>query len=90
MKRYFVYILRCADDTLYTGWTTDVAARVETHNKGKGAKYTGKRSRLPVVLVYQEECPEKIVALQRECAIKLMKRKAKLALIEKGSYTGPK
>jgi len=78
----FVYILRCADGTLYTGWTTDLKARVEAHNRGQGAKYT--RGRGPVELVYHEELPNKSAAMQREWAMKRLSRKQKLALI--GSY----
>ena len=76
----YVYILRCADDTLYTGWTTDVTKRVKTHNSGKGAKYT--RARLPVELVYTEEFEDKIDAQKREYAIKQLTRAEKEALIE--------
>ena len=79
---WFVYILRCKDDTLYTGSTTDLARRVKTHNGGKGAKYT--RSRLPVELVYSEELPDKSAALRREAAIKKLPREKKLALMESG------
>ena len=79
---HFVYILECADGTLYTGWTTDVEARVATHNSGKGAKYT--RSRLPVRLAYYEELPDKSAALRRERAIKRLTRSEKEKLIEKG------
>lgn len=77
---HFVYILRCSDNSLYTGWTTDVAQRLRTHNSGSGAKYT--RSRLPVSLVYQEFCPDKSTALKREITIKKMSRKQKGLLID--------
>ena len=80
---YYVYILRCADDTLYTGWTTDVTKRVKTHSSGKGAKYT--RARLPVELVYTEEFEDKIEAQKREYAIKQLTRAEKEALIESES-----
>ena len=59
----YVYILRCADGSLYTGWTNDLEKRVKTHNAGKGAKYT--KTRLPVELVYYEEYEEKGEALSR-------------------------
>ena len=59
----YVYILRCADGSLYTGWTNDLKKRVKTHNAGKGAKYT--KTRLPVELVYYEEYEEKGEALSR-------------------------
>lgn len=78
--KFFVYLLRCADDTLYCGYTTDVARRVAVHNAGKGAKYT--RSRLPVVCVYQEEFATRSEALAREAAIKKYSRAQKLALLQ--------
>jgi len=65
---WHVYILRCADQTLYTGIATEVGARVLKHNTGKGAKYT--RGRLPVTLVYQEQMGSHSDALKREHAIK--------------------
>lgn len=76
---YYVYILRCADGTLYTGYTDDPQRRSQVHNAGKGAKYT--RSRLPVELVYQEACGDKSAALRREYAIKQLTRAEKLKLI---------
>lgn len=77
----YVYILKCADESLYTGWTNNLERRVKTHNNGKGAKYT--KSRLPVELVYFEEYEDKIEAMKREYTIKQLKRKDKLMLIEK-------
>jgi predicted GIY-YIG superfamily endonuclease len=77
-----VYILRCSDGSYYVGCARDVRKRVHTHNSGKGARYT--RSRLPVVLVYSEECENKSTALKREWEIKKWKRKEKEALIEGG------
>ena len=68
--QYWVYMVRCADDTLYTGITDNLERRIKTHNSGKGAKYT--RGRRPVVLVYQEACADKPEALRRELAIKQM------------------
>lgn len=81
MSRAYTYIVRCADGTLYTGWTNDLTKRLNAHNVGKGAKYTS--SRRPVELVYAEEHPDKITAMQREYAIKQLTRKEKeqLALI---------
>ena len=76
----YVYIVRCADGTLYTGWTTDLDRRLKAHNDGTGAKYT--RSRRPVELVYQELFDDKIEAQKREWAIKHMTRKEKLLLTE--------
>ena len=76
---YWVYILRCADGTLYTGTAADIDKLAAVHNSGKGAKYT--RSRLPVEVVYRESCPDKGAALRREYAIKQLSRRDKLALI---------
>ena len=78
--RNYTYILKCGDGSLYTGWTNDIAARLEQHRRGKGAKYT--KSRLPVKLVYSETFATKEEAMSREYAIKHMKRKEKLQLIE--------
>lgn len=80
-KKNYVYILRCADDTLYCGWTNDLDKRVRAHNDGKDAKYT--RARLPVTLVYFEEFDTQIEAQRREYEIKQMTRQQKLKLIEK-------
>ena len=77
----YVYLLRCADQTLYCGWTTDLSRRVNTHNKARGAKYT--RSRLPVELVYYEKYEDKTEALRRERAIKKLSREEKLILVER-------
>ncbi|MCD8130755.1 MAG: GIY-YIG nuclease family protein [Lachnospiraceae bacterium] len=75
----YTYILRCSDDTLYTGWTNDLQKRLEAHNSQKGAKYT--KSRTPVRLVYYEEYSTKEEAMRREFAIKRLTRAEKLALI---------
>lgn len=75
---WFVYVVECADHTLYTGVATDVAARVATHNAGKGAKYT--RGRRPVTLRYSERARDRGTALRREHAIKLLTRAAKRKL----------
>ena len=75
--------MECSDGTLYTGWTNNLEHRVETHNVGKGAKYT--KSRRPVKLVYFETYSSKEEAMRREYAIKHMKRKEKLQLIENGA-----
>lgn len=74
-KVWKLYILRCGDGSLYTGITTDVAARLETHRSGKGAKYT--RGRGPLELVYCEECGTHSDALKREYAIKTLTREEK-------------
>lgn len=76
----FVYMLRCKDGSLYTGWTNDLEHRLEMHNSGRGAKYT--RGRGPLELVYSEELPDKEAALRRECAIKKLRREQKLALLQ--------
>jgi putative endonuclease len=76
----FVYILRCADGTLYTGWTTDVERRVAQHNAGRGARYT--RARRPVTLAYREEVPDRSAAMRREWAIKKLDRERKERLVE--------
>lgn len=77
---WYVYLMRCADDTLYCGMTDDIEKRLKAHNSGKGAKYT--RARLPVELAYSEECPTRSYALKRERAIKGMTRELKLKLIK--------
>jgi putative endonuclease len=77
--QWHVYILRCADQTLYTGIATDVDARVLKHNTGKGAKYT--RGRLPVTLVYQENLASHSDALKREHAIKRLPLATKRRLL---------
>ncbi|GHB57599.1 hypothetical protein GCM10008107_03130 [Psychrosphaera saromensis] len=77
---WFVYVLRCADDTLYTGITTDKARRLAEHNKGTAAKYT--RVRIPVEMVYSEDSPDRSAATKREMAIKKLSRIKKLQLIQ--------
>ena len=74
-----VYILRCADDTLYTGITNDLENRLAMHESGKGAKYL--RGRTPFTLAYTETHPDKGAALKREIEIKTLDRPAKLALL---------
>ena len=73
------YILKCNDNSLYTGWTNDLDKRVEAHNSGKGAKYT--KARRPVELAYYEEFETKEQAMKREYAIKQLGRKEKQKLI---------
>lgn len=80
MNDYFTYILRCADGSLYTGWTNDLQHRLTAHNSGRGAKYT--RARRPVTLVYWEILSTKSEAMRREWAIKHLTRAEKLALIQ--------
>lgn len=76
----FVYMLRCDDGSLYTGWTNDLQRRIAAHNEGRGSKYT--RARRPVELVYSESCETKQQAMSREAQIKKLRRAEKLALIE--------
>lgn len=76
---WYLYILRCCDGTLYTGITTDVEKRLETHRSGKGAKYT--RGRGPLELVYRETCGSHSDALKREMAVKRLTRTQKEAMI---------
>lgn len=75
----YTYIVKCSDETLYTGWTNNLKKRLEAHNSGKGAKYT--KTRRPVELVYFEEYDTKQEAMKREYAIKQLSRQKKLALI---------
>jgi putative endonuclease len=75
----YIYIVRCADGTLYTGWTTDVARRVAEHNAGRGARYT--RQRGPVELVYSEVQPDRSAAMKREEEIKRRGRRYKERLL---------
>jgi predicted GIY-YIG superfamily endonuclease len=77
---WFVYLVRCADGSLYTGIAKDVARRFKQHNNGTASRYT--RSRLPVELVYHEAQPDQSSALKREAAIKAMDRREKLAMTQ--------
>ncbi len=77
----FVYIVECADGTLYTGWAEDVPKRIAAHNAGRGARYT--RMRGPVKLVYVEACASRAAAQKREAAIKAWPRVRKLKLINR-------
>lgn len=76
----YTYIVRCSDGTLYTGWTNDLDKRIQSHNEGKGAKYT--KTRTPVTLAYYETFPTKQEAMKREYVIKQMRRKEKEKLID--------
>lgn len=80
---YYVYMLRCADGSLYTGSTNDVAKRMAAHQEGRGAKYT--HGRLPVQLAYTEACADKSAALKREAAIKKLRRAKKLELVKQSN-----
>ena len=79
---WLVYIVRCADDTLYTGVTNRLEARLRTHNDGKGAKYT--RTRRPVVLEWSHRCKNRSAALSLEYALKQLTRQQKQAVIRGG------
>ncbi len=83
-KRWYVYILRCGDGTLYTGIATDVQRRLEAHRSGRGAKYT--RGRGPLTLLYQEEAGAHSQALRRERQIKSLPREEKQRLIQNGHF----
>lgn len=80
IDKAYVYIVKCSDNTLYTGWTTNVEARIKVHNSGTGAKYT--RGRLPVTLVYWEALKTRSEALSREVVIKKMSKVQKIKLIK--------
>jgi len=84
MSQWYVYIVRCSDDTLYTGITTDLDKRIDKHNSGNGAKYT--RSRLPVKLVYNEEHETESSARKREIEIKKLNRSQKMELISHSAH----
>ena len=77
--RWFLYILKCRDNTFYTGITTDLDRRLDQHNNGTASRCT--RSRLPVVRVYQETCADRSEALKRECAVKKLTREEKGRLV---------
>ena len=79
----YVYMLRCRDGSLYTGWTNDLEKRLKAHNSGSASKYT--RTRLPAELVYFEEWESKEAAMSREWHIKRLRREEKLKLIENRS-----
>ena len=85
-KEWTVYILECADGTLYTGITDDLARRLRAHETGKGAKYT--RGRGPLILRYREAHPDKGSALKREYELKRLRREEKLAIINKNHGAG--
>ena len=79
-SRHHVYVLRCSDDTFYTGYTTDVERRVAEHDAGEGAKYT--RGRTPVELVHVETYESRSAAMSREYEIKQLSRREKERLVE--------
>jgi predicted GIY-YIG superfamily endonuclease len=79
-NHYYVYMVECFDETIYTGIAKDVSKRISVHNKGKGAKYT--KTRLPVALKWQKLCRDRSMASKYEYKIKKLSRKEKLKLIE--------
>ena len=79
MSKFYTYVARCNDGSLYTGYTVDLAERETKHNEGKGARYT--RARLPVKIVYSEELETKSEAMKREYEIKRLSKKEKEELI---------
>lgn len=81
-EKWFLYILKCADLSLYTGITKDLERRFKMHSEGKAARYT--RTRLPLELVYHEACRSRTQALIRELSVKALPKAKKLALIENG------
>lgn len=83
MDKAYMYVVKCSDNTLYTGYTTDLKRRIDTHNAGKGAKYT--RNRRPVTLIYTETFESKKAAMQAEYAFKQKTRSQKLAYIAEHS-----
>lgn len=87
MSDWTVYMLRCADGSLYTGIAKDVGARVVTHNSGRGAKYT--KVRRPVTMVWSEPAACRSTASKREYAIKQLRRVDKLALIKSNHCPHP-
>lgn len=82
----FTYILKCSDESLYTGWTNNLQKRIDDHNSGKGAKYT--RGRGPVTLVYYETFLTREEALRREHEIKKLTRSEKMKLAENMNIPG--
>lgn len=84
-KKYYFYVLLCADNTLYGGFTTDPQKRLATHNAGKGAKYTKLPSRRPLKMIYQESFETKSEALKKEYAFKHQPRSKKIAYLKENS-----
>ena len=84
---WYVYLLKCSDDSFYCGITNNLKERLDEHNAGKGAKYT--KTRLPVESVYSEELPDKSSACKREIEIKGWRKEKKEALIA-GSSSSPR
>lgn len=85
-EKWFLYILKCVDGSLYTGITKDLERRFQMHSEGKAARYT--RTRRPLEIIYKETCRTRTEALVRECAVKALSKARKLALI--GQFNGTK
>lgn len=83
-NKHYMYVLKCNDDTLYTGYTNDIEKRMRTHNSGKGAKYT--RSRLPIQCIYFEQFETKSQAMSAEYFFKKKTRQQKLSYIEERGF----
>jgi len=77
---YYIYILLCQDNSLYTGYTVDLKNRLKEHREGKGSKYV--RSRLPIKLIFKEKCLTKSKAMKREFFIKSLSRKEKIQVLK--------
>ena len=87
MAEAWVYMLRCSDGSLYTGWSTDLCRRVAQHRTGRASRYTA--SRLPVELAFAAAMPDRTAARREEARIKLLDRTAKLALIAASEASPP-
>jgi putative endonuclease len=87
MPPAYVYLLRCRDDSLYCGWTSDIERRLAAHRAGKGSRYTA--SRLPVELVLAQPMADRSAARREEARIKALTRAEKLALVKRGSLASP-
>ena len=87
MSDAWVYMLRCRDGSLYTGWTNDLTKRLATHSAGKASRYTA--SRLPVELAFAAQMPDRGTAMREELRIKRLSRDEKLVLLERGGDQEP-
>jgi len=83
----FVYLLRCADGSLYCGWSTDVQRRLQTHRSGRGSRYVARR--LPAELVHVAPMPDRGAAMREEARIKRLTRAQKLELVERSTVGSP-
>jgi putative endonuclease len=83
MSEAWVYVLRCGDGSLYTGWTNDLTKRLARHSAGKASRYTA--SRLPIKLVFAAQMPDRGAAMREEARIKRLSRREKLEFLERGA-----